>query len=441
MSLLALALFAGCGFAPPITPHDSGHVDSGVTVPSDGGSNRVDGGLAIVEACALLNQRRCDFLARCGLIPSGRQAHTECARQLEVSWCGPLTWPAHVAKGTLKYDALRAETCAQAFLTQECAEWTVLPDSCTRFLLPRVPLGADCYDGYVECADGVCRGSSCPRTCQPRALLGEVCTVTADCRSGLYCGFPPFLSSVGQCTGYGNVGAACSEAVLCAMGLECVDDQCRALPPAGSACLLGQCSDSNYCDGALDGGLCVQRRGEGEACTEDQCQAGLVCDPLSAACVKRTLSSGDRCSLAQRCPPGETCLGATAQTAGLCDRPRAEHEDCQAHRDCEAHLACLGADGGSTCQRRLMTGGPCLGVQSCMTGTTCLGGACTPLPLPGESCAATRACRWGLCRELANSDGGAVCGALLSAGQPCARGEECASGSCVNGACVARCVP
>lgn len=439
--LFALALVVGCGTAPATPLPDSGRSDAGITVSTDGGAGRVDGGLAVAEACPLLNSRRCDFLARCGLIPAGTQAHAECVRELEVSWCGPLTWPSHVAKGTLKYDAQRAEACGQAFLSQDCAEWTVLPDSCTRFLLPRVPLGGECYGSYAECIDGVCRGSSCPRKCQPRALLDEVCTVDVDCRNGLYCRFPPFMSSVGQCTAFGNVGAACSDADRCAVGLQCVNEQCRALPAAGSVCLLGQCTDSSYCDGALDAGVCVTRKDEGERCSGDECQAALVCDLLSGLCVKRVLSSGDRCTLEQSCPAGETCLGVNATTAGLCDRPRAENEACAADGDCEDHLTCLGADGGSACQLRRMTGGACGSVQNCMTGTTCLDGACTPLPLPGESCATTRVCRWGLCRELANTDGGAVCGLLLTAGQPCNRGEECASGACSNGACVARCVP
>ncbi|HEY0882952.1 MAG TPA: hypothetical protein VGD87_15530, partial [Archangium sp.] len=107
----------------------------------DGGTNTPDGGLSVAEACPVLNARRCDYLARCGLIEDTAQAKQECARGLEVNWCGPLTWPAHVAKSALKYDPLRAEACADSFLTRSCDEWSTLSDSCNRFLAPRVPLG------------------------------------------------------------------------------------------------------------------------------------------------------------------------------------------------------------------------------------------------------------------------------------------------------------
>lgn len=442
MPLLAASTLAACGLLPASPPkQDAGPRDGGVLPVSDGGTMPVDGGLSIADACPLINQRRCDFLARCGLIASTPVAHAECVRQLEVSWCGPLTWPPHVARGTLRYDAVRSAACADAFLTQGCAEWKGLPDSCTRFLLPRAALGGDCYDGYAACAEGVCRGSSCPRTCQPRALLDEVCTVDADCRSGLYCRFPPFLSPVGQCAAYGNVGAACSTTALCADGLRCVAEQCRALPLAGSLCLAGQCAATSYCEGVLDGGVCAERKPEGAACSGEQCAAGLVCDALSSTCARASLASGDPCTLSQRCPPAEACIGATERRAGFCDRPRAEGEDCVTDRDCEEHLGCLAGDGGASCQRRLAAGSACTSQQACQAGATCLDGTCTPLPLPGESCTTTRTCRWGLCRELVNTDGGAVCGALLSAGQPCLRHDECASGSCRSGTCVARCLP
>jgi hypothetical protein len=305
-----------------------------------------------------------------------------------------------------------------------------------------VPLGGDCYDGFEECTDGVCRGSSCPRTCQPRALLDEVCTIDADCRTGLYCKLSPFMPSVGQCAAFGTVGAACEASQQCADGLQCVQQQCRVLPPPGTPCLAGACSEAGYCDGSEDGGVCLGRKSEGATCTANECLVGLVCDPLRAACVKKDLTAGDECSLSQRCPAGTTCLGATRTATGTCLPPLPVLEACAVDTDCEAHLACRDAgDGGASCQLRATEGETCAGEQTCQSGATCLNRECTLLPLPGESCTLTRACRWGLCRELVNSDGGAVCGALLSAGQPCMRNDECGSGACVMGTCVARCVP
>jgi hypothetical protein len=153
------------------------------------------------------------------------------------------------------------------------------------------------------------------------------------------------------------------------------------------------------------------------------------------------LSTGDACTLRQTCPDGQVCVGATATTPGLCGAPLRAGEACVASLDCEAHLTCLPVDGGKACQPRQPADGGCSVAADCLSSATCLGGACVELPLPGESCADTRTCRWGLCREVTNTDGGAVCGALLSAGQPCLWDLQCASGTCDRGTCLARCVP
>lgn len=441
VSFLFLAAFVvACSFAPSTPTPDGGKVDSGVQPTSDSGV-RIDGGLSPTEACLVLNDSRCAYLARCGLIANDAQSRQECARYFEATWCGPMTWPSHVAAGALKFEPARAEACAASFDTQVCGEWTTLPDSCNRFLVPRVPLYADCYDGYTECADGVCRGSSCPRTCLPRALINDPCSVDGDCKNGLFCKLSPFTPNAGECTAFGTNGTACDSSRECLEGLQCINQQCRILPVPGAPCVEGFCSEQGFCDGLGDAGLCVSRKQEGATCLEGECQAALVCDPLRAVCVKIRISSGDLCSLAQQCPPGEVCLGASNQVAGLCHAPQPEGDPCLTHADCEAHLACQDADGGRVCQRRAAAGATCDSTQTCWAGSVCAASTCTSLPLPGESCAETRECRWGLCRELANVDGGAVCGALLSAAQPCQRPEECASGSCVGGTCSARCVP
>ena len=437
---VALALTPACSFAPVFPVPDAGKPDSGITITPDGGP-RPDGGLQPEAACSLLNGKRCDYLARCGLINSDVQSLDQCEHYFEATWCGPMTWPSHVAAGTLKFEPSRAESCASAFDTQACGEWNTLPDSCTRFLVPRVALGGDCYDGFTECTEGVCRGSSCPRTCQPRALLDDPCTSDAECKTPLYCKRSPFMPATGKCAAFGTNGTACENDKECLEGLHCLNQTCRALPAPGTPCAEGLCAETGYCDGVGDAGICITRKSEGATCTEEQCASGLVCDPIRAVCVRVQLSSGDLCSLAQVCPQGQVCVGASANSAGTCLAPKMENEHCETSLDCESHLACLAADGGFTCQRRSMAGSSCRTSATCQAGATCLNGSCVELPGPGQSCADTRECRWGLCRDVANTDGGAICGALLSAAQPCTRGEECASGACVANTCVARCVP
>jgi len=441
--VVVIACFAAaCGTSPVIFPlPDAGKSDAGPPTKEDGGVT-TDGGLALAEACATLNASRCQYLVRCGLLEASAESREACARAFEATWCGPLTWPSHVAAGALRYDPVKAQACAQAFSTQACAEWSVLPDSCTGFLKPRVQLGQPCFDGFVECADGVCRGNFCPRTCQPRALLDEACISDGDCRSGLYCRFPTFMSSVGTCTNYSGVGGSCEGNNRCQAGLRCVNLQCRSLPTLGQPCLDGVCGEQTYCDVlAADGGVCVTRKSEAARCDGDECQHELVCEPTTQSCAKLKLSIGDPCTAVQECPTGSICLGLSSGPSGTCEAPLPVGATCRSAGECEAHLACLEADGGFTCQIRASTGSPCKSSTDCRASALCQQGACVELPLPGQSCADTRVCRWGLCRDVTGLDGGAECGALLSAGQTCVRGEQCASGSCDKGVCLARCAP
>ncbi len=441
--MVALAcLGAACSFAPSVPAQaDAGRVDGGAQ-PADDGGTALDGGLAATDACRVLNLSRCEYLSRCGLIEPSAVGLEACTRAAEATWCGPMTWPSHVAAGALRYDPVKAQSCAQAFTTQVCAEWVTLPDSCTNFLKPRVQLGQPCYDGYLECADGVCRGNSCPRTCQPRALLDEACVSDGDCRTGLYCRFATFMSSVGTCAAFNGPGGSCDTNIKCLDGLRCVNQQCRALPIVGQACLDGFCSDQAYCDAqATDGGLCLTRKTTAAACDGNQCLSTLVCDPTSQSCQPVKLSSGEPCTPLQQCPGGQVCVASDRTGAGTCSPPHADGEPCLGAADCQRHLSCRGGDGGTTCQPRATMGAACVTSLDCLTSAVCHQGACVELPLPGESCAETRVCRWGLCREVTNTDGGAICGALLSAGQTCVRGEQCASGACDKGTCLARCVP
>jgi hypothetical protein len=441
---LTFCLVAACGTSPSIVEKpDAGRNDGGTGTLSDGGAS-LDGGLLAADACKVLNASRCQYLVRCGLLEASTSAVEACERDFEATWCGPLTWPSHVAAGALRFDPLKAQSCVQAFTTQACLEWSVLPDSCNNFLKPRVPLGQPCFDGFVECSDGVCRGNFCPRTCQPRAVLDDPCAADGDCRSGLFCRFATPSSVTGICANYTTVGGTCdgTSTNRCLDGLSCLNSVCRELPLTAQPCLEGLCSAQTFCDRlAVDGGLCASRKPEGASCTADACDVGLLCEPLSGTCRKLLLNRGDACTPLQTCPTGTVCLNGSTTRAGTCEAALSVGAACTASAECEAHLACLDADGGKTCQIRAPVSAPCLTSRECRASAQCQQGVCVELPLPGESCASTRVCRWGLCRELAAADAGSVCGALLSAGQACAADEQCASSACDNGTCAARCVP
>lgn len=438
MSVLLLG--QGCGKLPILFP-DAGRTDSGVDPVTDSGV-RLDGGVSFADACKTLNLNRCAYFIRCGLVEDTMEGRDACVKQLEVTWCGPLTWPPHVTAGALRFDAVKAETCGTAFATWSCDEFNALPDSCLTFLKPRAALNEPCFDGYSECTEGVCRGSVCPRTCQARGFSGESCSSDSECRQSLYCRRSPFMPTVGVCTALGPVGAACELDADCLVGLNCVSQQCRLLPSSGEACLSGRCGDSAYCDVlTADAGVCVTRRGEMATCDGDECQAVLVCDVLAQRCLRREVGSGDACSASQVCPTNETCIGVSARDAGTCGAPLAPGEPCVNHDDCQAHLACrTDGDAGLACRPRAAAGSSCVSARDCFTSATCLQGTCQQRPLPTEACSDVLSCRWGLCREASAGDGG-VCGSLLTAGMTCRTNEQCASNICAAGTCIGRCLP
>ena len=432
-SLVCSCVLWGCGFVGIFRPHvdaglgDAGHDDT------DAG-NVIDAGLSPLETCALLNSARCEVEARCGLIDDTPDARAECQRAWEATWCGPKTWPNHVTAGVLKLDSERVADCLSQLGAQHCDEWATLPEACQRFLLPRVPLGQPCYDGYEECLDeGVCRGTVCPRTCQPRAASGERCTADGECRAGLLCRMQLLDTGVGTCLAQSSLDGNCVRDGDCLSGLFCSELKCVALPQAGTACLSNRCLADSFCDA----GECYARKPPGAPCTGDECQASLVCSPQSNTCVVEVLALNETCAPPQRCTTGAICLSLT-QT---CAVPRAEGEPCGVAADCEPHLTCGGVDGGvGFCERRFPEASTCSSDVDCQLSAMCEdAGTCVELQLPGEPCSDARQCRWGLCRETV--DGGAVCGPLLSAGAMCTENAECASGSCVAGTCLARCVP
>ena len=99
--LLAAALLAfvcgatlgtcSAGPQPPDSGGDSG-LDGGTDAGSDGGIPGSDGGLPARGACTVLDARRCELLARCGLIASTEAAMRSCISFFTATWCGPTKW-------------------------------------------------------------------------------------------------------------------------------------------------------------------------------------------------------------------------------------------------------------------------------------------------------------------------------------------------------------
>lgn len=443
---LGLLLAVGaCYSGGPSIPPDAGvslkpGPDAGPTPVNDAGLAS-DAGLPAKGACSVLVARRCDYLARCGLLASAGGVG-DCERWLLDTWCGPSLWSSRVegSVATLRYDPVRALACADAFLTRDCAAWTQEPDPCTRFLLPAAQPRQACYGTYTECVEGVCRGATCPRSCLPRGLAGEVCQETPDCRAGLYCR-PTSSPGVGTCTPYGTAQQPCSPLAPCSTGLTCLLGQCVVLPGEGELCPGLKCDETTWCAGGADGGVCQLRRNRGAPCVEDaECLQGDLCEELSGLCASpQVTQSGAPCGPRQQCPTGTACLGLSATSPGACVAPGRLGAPCRSWAECSDDLTCLEGDGGRSCGPRGQAGTPCVTDRACAALHGCLGQVCAPLPLPGSPCAPGLRCLYGAC--VLGADGGLICGGPQGPGVSCRQGGECASGRCDQNQCLAACAP
>ncbi|MDP3500027.1 MAG: Dickkopf N-terminal cysteine-rich domain-containing protein [Myxococcales bacterium] len=440
---LIAGVIVACSPVPPplLVLPDGGIGAGGVGGGSSGtGGGSADGGLPLRSACATLNARRCETLRTCGVIDDTTDAYRACVAWLTATWCGPTQWPSRVEVGTLRYDAIRAQTCATDWATRSCSDWAMEPASCKSFLLPAVSLGGRCYDGYQECSDGVCRGGGCPRKCLARGAIAEVCLTTADCQANLYCRPPLGASGSSQCSQFGAESAPCGPTQLCAPGLVCSAGACRRLPVAEQPCVVGRCDDSAFCVASADGGVCESRRDAGLGCNDDsQCGPSLVCDAITQSCVASSAPIGAECSPRQQCPQGATCLIETGQQRGVCSVLKRATEPCRVASDCQGHLTCVEADGGRSCAPLLKNASVCSTSRDCLALSACVAGNCVGLPALGEPCSTTRPCLWGAC--LDGADGGAVCIEPQGPGQACRTGADCASGRCEQGLCAAACLP
>jgi hypothetical protein len=443
-----VALAAAVGSCGPIVPRpDGGSADGGA---SDGGRDggvdggNLDAGLTASAACTVLNSKRCEYLRQCGLIAADDDATRDCILWLTATWCGPSLWPARVipSVGTLKYDGVQAQACAEGFVGRACSDYESLPVACSRFLAPNAYTRQSCYDGYQECTEGVCRGAACPRTCQPRGAEGEVCRLSTDCRSGLYCRISNTAAGIGLCTAFGTLDAGCDNEQPCGPTMACISGQCQFPPRVNAPCPALVCETQAWCNSTPDGGYCFPRGDQGDTCSDDvQCLDGLLCDAVRSTCEPKVLSTaGALCGTRQSCPTATACIGATSSSLGTCGVPRVEGEPCAVSSECTAHLACRRAnDGGYVCGARAQSGQSCAFDRDCRVLSRCRLGTCVDLPGTGESCAEAQACLWGPCATVA--DAGSICVERYGPGALCQGDSDCASEKCVAGRCLAACAP
>lgn len=266
---------------------------------------------------------------------------------------------------------------------------------------------------------------------------GDTCTAAGvPCAGGLAC------LPTGLCGAPQAADAPCTNPSQCQGDLVCAGGLCAVLDagqPLGGAC--GTDSDcATRCvvcrpDGSDGGTACALRGADDEPCAvDDDCQAGLFCDPAAARCASYA-SPGAACGPSAECASGFLCTSDAPPTLD----------------DAGPEDAGPPPDGGfvATCTRLPVIGEGCIragpwtcGTGSCVDGVCragspgdvcvndgdctdlCVEGACTVAPREGAPCTADDRCAAGL---LCNDNG--RCLLPPGAGEPCAPGQRCGDGA------------
>ena len=164
--------------------------------------------------------------------------------------------------------------------------------------------GLKCGRG-LECKDGKCR--------KIRRKVGETCTVTSDCESGLTCEANPMGKKISTDTSSEGETCDADKGLKCGRGLECKDGKCRKIRrKVGESCTVtSDCESGLICEANPMGmKICTDTRSEGETCDASKglkCGRGLECQ--NGRCRKPLSGLGGRCTTSRDCKRGLTCLG------------------------------------------------------------------------------------------------------------------------------------
>ncbi len=361
---------------------------------------------------------------------------------------------------------------------------------------------ADCLNG--TCRDGVCCATDCggacqrcngqrPGQCEPvvlqpdadtcsgasscdaaarcRLVVGQPCSVDAECESGQCTDgrcceeacHSPCRRCDGDRAGHCEVVAGAEDPGTCAGTMAC-DASGACKPKAGQLCWTnedcasGHCVDGVCCDTAcLDSCAACDRIGDEGTC--GFLPAGSDPDGDCASAQARCDGAGGcRLVLGARCASGSDCASAHC-TDGVCCREPDCAGPCNTCNTQAAPGSCAlvprGSDPSGRCPGLAVCdgSGACklpLG-ESCTQGGDCLSGRCVDGLCCNEACdGRCRSCRLpgsrGYCRNVPDGEdprgdcgGAATCDGLgacsLPLGSPCERGADCRSGWCVDDVC------
>ncbi len=325
---------------------------------------------------------------------------------------------------------------------------------------------ADCESGY--CADGMCCDHACTETCKACAAtytggMDGVCgNVTAGASARGACTNETATNPCGHdgtCDGNGacrnvTAGQTCGQAMCmdaktfqpmetCDGAGTCTTPpkvNCGNYPCATTGCALPCTADANCGTGQYcTNGTCKVKKANGTGCAAtSECSSGF-CSPDLVCCDKACTG------------PCTACLKAsTGQTDGTCapvQLGQDPHNDCtmEAYSTCGKDGACDGKGachfyasgtscGAGSCTGTLFTPGKiCNGTGMCVSSGAavncgayiCTAGGC------GSACSVDVTCTLSsYCDKMTSK-----CTAKKSNGATCALGNECTTGSCVDGVC------
>lgn len=295
-----------------------------------------------------------------------------------------------------------------------------------------------CCDGTTSCGDGVCEPDresclegSCPEdcgTCGP----GDPCIADRDCDGG--------ACFEGRC-GTWPADTPCSD------DSQCTSGDCGLLGVCQASCGDGLCDGPELC-GALDALTCNSDCGtcpDGNVCgidadcSSDACNFGLCVAPGSldppTPCTTNNACSTGVCNLGL-CSNGGLPVGTPCSTDGACSSGSCSGVCTAACSNglCETGEKCGDVDSGLECTSDCglcRDGEICIADDDCQSGL-CGGGFCLATGLPnGSVCVDSGQCDSGLCN-------GGIClpqGSVPDGGV-CTSNDACQSGICNAGLCL-----
>jgi len=216
---------------------------------------------------------------------------------------------------------------------------------------------------YVEARDGDSRVTDPPDALTGSGNRYSFKVLSTRCTGELDCGPGELCDASGRCRQ--SIGP-CTTDLDCGKGMRCgADGACRL---AARSCTLDEgCLVGEVCDAIL--GQCAPR---------PLCSGGLTC-PLDFACETASGLCRRSCMGHADCGPGELCVASTCTGAKACDKT----EDCDSGLVCDpvgGYCRPEGASPCAACKLDVDCGGPtdfCLLLQSGQfCGQDCSSAAC-----------------------------------------------------------------